>query len=152
MVPVGQETLGRIMNVIGEPVDERGPIDSAAKVKRIESRVRYDLTRELDMTFDFVDLAIDSTRLSNWHGSRSDEMRAPSVMSYTRTMIGHNNHHRGETRGGLAAKSAGTDCRRHTVSINPLSQVDSSGSRSPSPRSPHHGTRNVELGTLFISA
>ena len=25
-VPVGEETLGRIMNVIGEPVDERGPI------------------------------------------------------------------------------------------------------------------------------
>lgn len=32
MVPVGQETLGRIMNVIGEPVDERGPINSKAKV------------------------------------------------------------------------------------------------------------------------
>ncbi|KAH9177444.1 hypothetical protein AeNC1_017534, partial [Aphanomyces euteiches] len=28
MVPVGPETLGRIMNVIGEPVDERGPINS----------------------------------------------------------------------------------------------------------------------------
>jgi F-type H+-transporting ATPase subunit beta len=28
-VPVGPATLGRIMNVIGEPVDERGPIDSA---------------------------------------------------------------------------------------------------------------------------
>ena len=27
-VPVGPETLGRIMNVIGEPVDERGPIDA----------------------------------------------------------------------------------------------------------------------------
>jgi F-type H+-transporting ATPase subunit beta len=26
MVPVGPETLGRIMNVIGEPVDERGPV------------------------------------------------------------------------------------------------------------------------------
>ncbi len=25
-VPVGRETLGRIMNVIGEPIDERGPI------------------------------------------------------------------------------------------------------------------------------
>src|SRR5579864_173693 len=25
-VPVGPETLGRILNVIGEPVDERGPI------------------------------------------------------------------------------------------------------------------------------
>ena len=25
-MPVGPETLGRIMNVIGDPVDERGPI------------------------------------------------------------------------------------------------------------------------------
>src|SRR5579875_523335 len=25
-MPVGPETLGRIMNVIGEPIDERGPI------------------------------------------------------------------------------------------------------------------------------
>eukprot|EP00204_Picochlorum_oklahomense_P000336 CAMPEP_0118801268 /NCGR_PEP_ID=MMETSP1161-20130426/2876_1 /TAXON_ID=249345 /ORGANISM="Picochlorum oklahomensis, Strain CCMP2329" /LENGTH=542 /DNA_ID=CAMNT_0006729175 /DNA_START=50 /DNA_END=1678 /DNA_ORIENTATION=+ len=29
-VPVGRETLGRIMNVIGEPVDEQGPIKSKA--------------------------------------------------------------------------------------------------------------------------
>jgi len=27
-VPVGQPTLGRIMNVIGEPVDERGPVEA----------------------------------------------------------------------------------------------------------------------------
>jgi len=27
-VPVGPRTLGRIMNVIGEPIDERGPIDA----------------------------------------------------------------------------------------------------------------------------
>jgi F-type H+-transporting ATPase subunit beta len=27
-VPVGEKTLGRIMNVIGQPVDERGPIDA----------------------------------------------------------------------------------------------------------------------------
>jgi F-type H+-transporting ATPase subunit beta len=26
MVPVGPETLGRILNVVGEPVDERGPV------------------------------------------------------------------------------------------------------------------------------
>ncbi|MCH8239422.1 MAG: F0F1 ATP synthase subunit beta [Proteobacteria bacterium] len=31
-VPVGKETLGRIMNVIGEPVDEAGPIKT--KIKR----------------------------------------------------------------------------------------------------------------------
>jgi F-type H+-transporting ATPase subunit beta len=30
-VPVGPKTLGRIMNVIGEPVDERGPIESSQK-------------------------------------------------------------------------------------------------------------------------
>ena len=29
-VPVGPETLGRIMNVIGEPIDERGPVNSKA--------------------------------------------------------------------------------------------------------------------------
>jgi F-type H+-transporting ATPase subunit beta len=28
MVPVGQATLGRIMNVLGEPVDEAGPVDA----------------------------------------------------------------------------------------------------------------------------
>ena len=28
MVPVGPETLGRIMNVVGDPIDERGPINA----------------------------------------------------------------------------------------------------------------------------
>jgi F0F1-type ATP synthase beta subunit len=28
MVPVGPTTLGRIINVIGEPIDERGPINA----------------------------------------------------------------------------------------------------------------------------
>jgi F-type H+/Na+-transporting ATPase subunit beta len=30
-VPVGTETLGRIMNVLGEPIDEKGPIGEKAK-------------------------------------------------------------------------------------------------------------------------
>ena len=30
-VPVGPETLGRIMDVIGEPIDERGPVNAARK-------------------------------------------------------------------------------------------------------------------------
>src|SRR5690606_7430308 len=29
-VPVGEETLGRIINVIGEPVDEAGPVNTGA--------------------------------------------------------------------------------------------------------------------------
>ncbi len=28
-MPVGRGTLGRILNVIGEPVDEQGPVDAA---------------------------------------------------------------------------------------------------------------------------
>jgi len=32
LMPVGEETLGRIMNVIGEPVDEKGPVKT--KIKR----------------------------------------------------------------------------------------------------------------------
>lgn len=31
-VPVGEKTLGRIMNVLGEPIDEAGPIDSDEKM------------------------------------------------------------------------------------------------------------------------
>ncbi|MAD95168.1 MAG: F0F1 ATP synthase subunit beta [Rhodobacteraceae bacterium] len=31
MVPVGTETLGRILNVVGEPVDEKGPVQTKAK-------------------------------------------------------------------------------------------------------------------------
>src|SRR5450432_7889 len=31
MVPVGPETLGRIMNVVGEPIDEKGPFVTAKK-------------------------------------------------------------------------------------------------------------------------
>lgn len=30
-IPVGPETLGRIMNVIGDPIDERGPIETKKK-------------------------------------------------------------------------------------------------------------------------
>ena len=31
MVPVGDATLGRILNVIGEPVDEKGPVDASER-------------------------------------------------------------------------------------------------------------------------
>ncbi len=31
-VPVGPQTLGRILNVIGEPIDERGPVNTATRM------------------------------------------------------------------------------------------------------------------------
>jgi F-type H+-transporting ATPase subunit beta len=31
-VPVGEETLGRIMNVLGEPIDEKGPVNAQQKM------------------------------------------------------------------------------------------------------------------------
>ena len=39
-MPVGEATLGRIMNVIGEPVDEKGPIDVAEALTRSTARRR----------------------------------------------------------------------------------------------------------------
>jgi len=41
MVPVGPETLGRIMNVVGEPVDERGPVKTKAKAPIHRSAPEY---------------------------------------------------------------------------------------------------------------
>src|SRR3954463_15374673 len=32
MVPVGKETLGRILNVIGDPVDEKGPVNAKRRL------------------------------------------------------------------------------------------------------------------------
>jgi F-type H+/Na+-transporting ATPase subunit beta len=41
MVPVGPETLGRILNVIGEPVDERGPVKTKMKMPIHRSAPAY---------------------------------------------------------------------------------------------------------------
>ena len=40
-VPVGPETLGRILNVVGEPVDERGPLKTklTAPIHKRSSRI-----------------------------------------------------------------------------------------------------------------
>jgi F-type H+-transporting ATPase subunit beta len=50
-VPVGQETLGRIMNVIGEPIDERGPI---------EAKTHYPIHRPAP---EYVDQATETEQL-----------------------------------------------------------------------------------------
>ena len=41
-IPVGPETLGRIMNVIGDPIDERGPIDTKTKYPIHREAPRFD--------------------------------------------------------------------------------------------------------------
>ncbi|WAK02236.1 F0F1 ATP synthase subunit beta [Methylobacter sp. YRD-M1] len=41
-VPVGQETLGRIMNVLGQPIDEKGPIGEKQKWGIHRSAPSYD--------------------------------------------------------------------------------------------------------------
>ena len=56
-VPVGPSTLGRIMNVIGEPVDERGPI---------EAEMTYPIHRPAP---EFVDQSTSTEALET--GSRS---------------------------------------------------------------------------------
>ena len=44
-IPVGPETLGRIMNVIGEPIDERGPISTKQWVHFENNNVCCDLQK-----------------------------------------------------------------------------------------------------------
>ena len=49
-VPVGDETLGRIMNVIGEPVDNRGPINAKERWSIHREPPRYeDQSTEVEM-------------------------------------------------------------------------------------------------------
>ena len=45
-VPVGDETLGRIINVIGDPVDEAGPVKTKAAAR--DPSGRADLHRSVD--------------------------------------------------------------------------------------------------------
>lgn len=62
-VPVGQETLGRIMNVIGEPIDERGPI---------KTKLLYPIHRDAPT---FVEMGIGSEILIT--GIKVVDMLAP---------------------------------------------------------------------------
>lgn len=41
-VPVGKETLGRIMNVLGQPIDEKGPIQAATSLPIHRSAPSFD--------------------------------------------------------------------------------------------------------------
>jgi F-type H+-transporting ATPase subunit beta len=47
MVPVGEETLGRVMNVIGDPVDRQGPIQTVKKypIHRVPPPLEQQSTR-----------------------------------------------------------------------------------------------------------
>ena len=60
-VPVGPKTLGRIMNVIGEPVDERGPIGTRRRpcrsiARRPSSSTRRPTVEMLETGIKVVDL------------------------------------------------------------------------------------------------
>ena len=58
-VPVGDATLGRIMNVIGEPVDERGPIDSKERWSIHREPPKYE---DQSTTVEMFDEVLDSMR------------------------------------------------------------------------------------------
>jgi F-type H+/Na+-transporting ATPase subunit beta len=42
MVPVGEETLGRIMDVLGEPIDEKGPVNSKERMSIHRKAPKYE--------------------------------------------------------------------------------------------------------------
>ncbi|WP_036171460.1 F0F1 ATP synthase subunit beta [Massilia sp. 9096] len=55
MVPVGQATLGRIMDVLGNPIDERGPVDAERTASIHRSAPLYD---ELSPSQDLLETGI----------------------------------------------------------------------------------------------
>jgi F-type H+/Na+-transporting ATPase subunit beta len=59
-VPVGEATLGRIINVVGEPVDERGPVNATMKLPIHREAPKFDelntATEMLETGIKVVDL------------------------------------------------------------------------------------------------
>lgn len=64
-IPVGPETLGRIMNVIGEPIDERGPIAT-----KMRSGIHQDAP-------DFIEMSTEQEILET--GIKVVDLLAPYV-------------------------------------------------------------------------
>ena len=54
-VPVGKATLGRVMNVLGEPVDEAGPVEAEKKLPIHRKPPQYD---ELSSTVEILETGI----------------------------------------------------------------------------------------------
>ena len=54
-VPVGEKTLGRIMNVLGQPIDERGPIDAEESWRIHRSAPKF---TELSPTTELLETGI----------------------------------------------------------------------------------------------
>ncbi|MBS1157416.1 MAG: synthase subunit beta [Proteobacteria bacterium] len=55
LVPVGKATLGRIMDVLGTPVDEAGPVDTEEKRSIHQPAPKFD---ELNQTIDLLETGI----------------------------------------------------------------------------------------------
>jgi F-type H+/Na+-transporting ATPase subunit beta len=54
-VPVGKATLGRVMNVLGEPIDQKGPVVTEAKLPIHRKAPKYE---ELSPTLDILETGI----------------------------------------------------------------------------------------------
>uniref|UniRef100_A0A8C5BY90 H(+)-transporting two-sector ATPase n=1 Tax=Gadus morhua TaxID=8049 RepID=A0A8C5BY90_GADMO len=69
-IPVGPETLGRIMNVIGEPIDERGPISTKQTAPiHAEAPEFTDMSQAFYMVGAIEEVIEKAARLEKEHGS-----------------------------------------------------------------------------------
>ena len=57
-VPVGPKTLGRILNVIGEPIDERGPVNATRNAGDLIQKltIQYNRSRQAAITTELVEI------------------------------------------------------------------------------------------------
>ncbi|MEL6227496.1 MAG: hypothetical protein AAFR01_10855, partial [Pseudomonadota bacterium] len=80
-VPVGEGTLGRIMNVIGEPVDEAGPINSDQK------RGIHQAAPEFIDQSDFAALRIWGQQVDDLNSRRQDFAFGRLVDKFRRGLV-----------------------------------------------------------------
>uniref|UniRef100_A0A665U950 H(+)-transporting two-sector ATPase n=1 Tax=Echeneis naucrates TaxID=173247 RepID=A0A665U950_ECHNA len=66
-IPVGPETLGRIMNVIGEPIDERGPISTKTAPIHAEAPEFTDMKQAFYMVGPIEEVVQKADKLAEEH-------------------------------------------------------------------------------------
>jgi F0F1-type ATP synthase beta subunit len=90
LVPVGPETLGRIINVIGEPIDERGPIatDKYRPIHRdAPSFIEQGSGAEMLVTGKYFPILFRNQRDRGCHSNLSRSTRQPMTRSWVASLF-----------------------------------------------------------------
>ncbi len=133
-VPVGAETLGRIMNVIGDPVDEAGPIVTASRRAIHQDAPAY------------VDQSTEAQILVT--GIKVVDLLAPMRAAANGLFGGALARRADQERSTTSPSACGTRLRRR-ASARAKATTFTRDDQSASTRSAMHGSTEVEIALVF---